>query len=364
MAKGSYSNAQRYKYPLPIRPIDASALPELYIWNPVSWCYWLYQYYQQSQPRIKWIDVAFIGGDNYKHIWVNDPEGVLWLWENGFFGSGTLSRSEPTWNRRRDESGAITNNDIALESITRQRRLDRLEFKRQRDVLEKELAELKAKSNDGNEETLSKLNQLLEEQRLQLRQFKSDQQKNDISERVNGSKTIKSDPDHDNDVQESLELMPVEAMFLSWALPVLNLSSPLELTSHMNSRQEWYKFVCQYVAYHHYRSHGWCVRSGIKFGCDYLLYKRGPPFQHAEFCIMVMNPLDSHEKDYTWYSRISRVTSGAKKTLILCYLNDSSNYNIDKLWEMWQSNQYQQVFQQFTINEVIYKRWVPGKNRD
>lgn len=41
-------------------------------------------------------------------------------------------------------------------------------------------------------------------------------------------------------------------------------------------------FLINYVAYHHFRSIGWVVKTGLKFCCDYLLYKRGPVFSHAE----------------------------------------------------------------------------------
>ena len=41
-------------------------------------------------------------------------------------------------------------------------------------------------------------------------------------------------------------------------------------------------FLVHYAAYHYYRALGWVVKGGIKFCVDYLLYKRGPVFQHAE----------------------------------------------------------------------------------
>jgi len=44
-------------------------------------------------------------------------------------------------------------------------------------------------------------------------------------------------------------------------------------------------FLVNYAVYHHYRSLGWVVRGGIKFCVDYLLYKRGPVFHHAELVI-------------------------------------------------------------------------------
>ena len=42
-------------------------------------------------------------------------------------------------------------------------------------------------------------------------------------------------------------------------------------------------FIIKYAVYHHFRSLGWVVRGGLKFSVDYLLYKRGPVFSHAEF---------------------------------------------------------------------------------
>ena len=42
-------------------------------------------------------------------------------------------------------------------------------------------------------------------------------------------------------------------------------------------------FLINYVVCHHYRSLGWVVKGGIKFCVDYLLYKRGPVFAHAEY---------------------------------------------------------------------------------
>lgn len=45
-------------------------------------------------------------------------------------------------------------------------------------------------------------------------------------------------------------------------------------------------FLINYVVYHHYRSLGWVVKGGIKFCVDYLLYKRGPVFTHAEYAAL------------------------------------------------------------------------------
>lgn len=39
--------------------------------------------------------------------------------------------------------------------------------------------------------------------------------------------------------------------------------------------------LVNYAAYQHYRALGWCVRSGVKFCVDWLLYRRGPVFSHS-----------------------------------------------------------------------------------
>lgn len=41
-------------------------------------------------------------------------------------------------------------------------------------------------------------------------------------------------------------------------------------------------FLVSYVVYHHFRSLGYVVKPGVKFTADWLLYKRGPVFNHAE----------------------------------------------------------------------------------
>lgn len=91
-------------------------------------------------------------------------------------------------------------------------------------------------------------------------------------------------------------------------------------------------FLLQYVAYHHFRSLGWVVRSGIKFCVDWLLYKRGPAFSHAEFAIVVLpvyeDPKDEQSspftpypmggaRDWVWFSSVNRVNTQVLKVSAL-----------------------------------------------
>jgi tRNA-splicing endonuclease subunit Sen2 len=107
--------------------------------------------------------------------------------------------------------------------------------------------------------------------------------------------------------EEHLQLTPEEAFFLSFSLGVLAVVDP-ETGSLISAhdqlrlfRQDSYfpstsaeslrpddPFLISYVVYHHFRSLGWVVRPGIKFAVDYLLYNRGPVFSHAEFAVMIL----------------------------------------------------------------------------
>ena len=49
-------------------------------------------------------------------------------------------------------------------------------------------------------------------------------------------------------------------------------------------------FPYQYAVYHHFRAKGYVVKDGTKFGCDFLLYKEGPPFYHAQYSVRIMQP--------------------------------------------------------------------------
>ena len=71
------------------------------------------------------------------------------------------------------------------------------------------------------------------------------------------------------------------------AFQVAHLSPPLFVSPRPTPALQFDNpFLINYIVYHHYRSLGWVVRGGIKFCVDYLLYKRGPVFAHAEFVLV------------------------------------------------------------------------------
>ncbi len=84
------------------------------------------------------------------------------------------------------------------------------------------------------------------------------------------------------------------------------------------------KFDELYTVYRDLRERGFVVRRGLKFGCDYLVYRFGPGIDHAPYGVEV---LDLGEKfDPIAIVRMGRLLHSVRKKLILA-LVDTSNHN-------------------------------------
>jgi len=187
---------------------------------------------------------------------------------------------------------------------------------------------------------------------------------------------------------EHLQLTLAEAFFLSWSLGCLRVLDPntdtfltvpellrRALASHSPcappsflSRPD-HPFLVNYVAYHHYRSLGWVVKGGIKFCVDYLLYKKGPVFHHAEFAVVICpiyedpndekaSPFDlpnSKPMDWVWLSTINRVNSQAKKALLLAYVTIPAIQQHVPVGPACLSL--------YSVREIIVRRFIPARMR-
>ncbi|PRD29411.1 UNVERIFIED_CONTAM: tRNA-splicing endonuclease subunit Sen2 [Trichonephila clavipes] len=168
--------------------------------------------------------------------------------------------------------------------------------------------------------------------------------------------------------KESLQLTFQEAYFLSYGFGCLIVK---DQDKFLNLAQLWSKmcdlspdFAVMYTAYHHFRSKGWIVRSGLKFGTDYVLYKDGPPFYHATYSVLVRTVKENLRdirgiKDLTWFSlaALNRINSTAGKGLLLLYVI-KPNMMTDV------QNSSPLCVSQFKLEEVLYKRWVASENRE
>ncbi|NIP62771.1 MAG: tRNA-intron lyase [Nitrosopumilaceae archaeon] len=57
-------------------------------------------------------------------------------------------------------------------------------------------------------------------------------------------------------------------------------------------KEEYHDFEKKYQVYKNFRDKGYIVNPGIKFGCDFAVYEKGPGIDHAPYLVQVYNRQD------------------------------------------------------------------------
>ncbi|OLN86868.1 putative tRNA-splicing endonuclease subunit tsp-2 [Colletotrichum chlorophyti] len=188
--------------------------------------------------------------------------------------------------------------------------------------------------------------------------------------------------------REHLQLTSEEAFFLAFGLGALRVVDPLTKTPIPSAdlfnifRQYSYfparavdelqpddGFLVNYAVYHHFRSMGWVPRAGIKFGVDWLLYAKGPVFDHAEFGAIILPSYSDQwwkdsdrvlpRKTWHWLHGVVRVLSHVQKSLVLVYVDVPPPPQFDEALKRGPA----EVFKLYKIREVMVKRWSSNRNR-
>ncbi|XP_057626523.1 tRNA-splicing endonuclease subunit Sen2 isoform X2 [Chionomys nivalis] len=121
-------------------------------------------------------------------------------------------------------------------------------------------------------------------------------------------------------------------------------------------------FRTTYMAYHYFRSKGWVPKVGLKYGTDLLLYRKGPPFYHASYSVIVELVDDNFEgslrRPFSWKSlaALSRVSGNVSKELMLCYLIKPSSMTSKDM-------ETPECMKRIQVQEVILSRWVSSRER-
>ena len=123
------------------------------------------------------------------------------------------------------------------------------------------------------------------------------------------------------------------------------------------------------MTYHHFRSLGFAPRPGIKFAVDWLLYLRGPVFDHAEYGVVVAPSVrtrtgrpwgkKAREMPWSWFHGTSRTLSHAVKTIAVAYVEVPPPDAFEEALEKGVVD----VLRLYSVREVIVKRWSPNRNR-
>ena len=96
-------------------------------------------------------------------------------------------------------------------------------------------------------------------------------------------------------------------------------------------KQEVHDFEKKYIVYKNFRDKGYIINPGIKFGCDFAVYERGPGIDHAPYLVQVYNKADDISS--TAVVLAGRLASSVKKQFILAI--PSSKNKIDYLSLDW-----------------------------
>ena len=415
-------------------PLKTYPLPPLILHNPFSVfyfaCSYIYQLIVPLSSHPKTGLKAYFSPES-QSVHVTDQNVARTLWENGFFGKGNLSRSEPSWLDREMRRKGIILNETS-EEVTQRRREERREFKKERarkerETIESALNEEKILNNaDANMVPLKDVSKSCGDQ---LKTLGKSEDANDpltyngtlldvpkpvhevsfvtIDKRISSSTSGRNYAEVGNDQnisiknQEHLQLTLEEAFFLVYGLGLLeikNMESGKTMTTstlltlfRMNSYFPSHTssdlrtddpFLISYVVYHHFRSLGWVVRSGVKFAVDYLLYNRGPVFSHAEFAVIIL-PSYRHPywrgnadratditkregRSWWWLHCVNRVQSQVRKSLVLVYVEIPPPQPIvtEFCFEEHSQIDISELLKSYHVREMIVKRWIPNRSRD
>lgn len=187
--------------------------------------------------------------------------------------------------------------------------------------------------------------------------------------------------------KEHFQLAPEEAFFLAFSLGALKVIDPKTKEPISNERllslfrsYSYFPpsaglrpddpFLVHYAVYHHFRSLGWVPRHGIKFGVDWILYQRGPVFDHSEFGLMVMPAFSDarweeyeHQKpkkSWSWLMGVNRVLSHVLKSLVLVYVDVPPPPVFD---EAMKEGGIAAALKKYKIREVMVRRFSVNRNR-
>ncbi|KAK5934735.1 hypothetical protein CgunFtcFv8_015103 [Champsocephalus gunnari] len=272
------------------------------------------------------------------NLLVLNPEHIKKIHNQGFFGKGVLSRARPDYSI----SDQWEQHEGFLLPVVSTSRYDEL--------LRWAGASLSAQGLDeaAVSQTLLSVSQPVEME--------------DVSR---GLREVRRSP---LSLTEYLQLSLEEAFFLVYCLGCLSVYLHQEPLSII---QLWRKFrslrpdfVSSFSAYQHLRSKGWVPKEGggAKYGVDLMLYRKGPPFYHASYSV-VIERVDgafrgSALRPFSWRSlaALSRITANVSKELMLCYIIYPAGLSEDEL-------DSPVCLSRLSVQEVIVSRWVSSKER-
>ncbi len=90
-------------------------------------------------------------------------------------------------------------------------------------------------------------------------------------------------------------------------------------------KNEYHNFDKKCLVYKNFRDKGYIVNPGIKFGCDFAVYKKGPGIDHAPYLVQVYNTSDPVSS--TDVVLAGRLASTVRKQFVLAIPRGKNDVN-------------------------------------
>ena len=128
-----------------------------------------------------------------------------------------------------------------------------------------------------------------------------------------------------------------------------------QLWQCMESRRALFPYL--YKAYSHLRMKNWVVKSGVKYGVDFVAYQHHPALVHSEYAVIVLSDEDSDGnmrlRDWLDVHCTTRLCGGVAKTLLILYIRKNGH-----------SVESPSCLESFTVEERTVTRWKPEECRN
>jgi len=98
------------------------------------------------------------------------------------------------------------------------------------------------------------------------------------------------------------------------------------------ARKVYDEFDRKYLVYKDLREKGFIVISGLKFGVDYAVYRKGPGLEHAPFLVDVIKPGSSISSDEL--VRAGRLATSVRKRFIIA-VSDPETETVEYIMFRW-----------------------------
>jgi len=90
-------------------------------------------------------------------------------------------------------------------------------------------------------------------------------------------------------------------------------------------KKEYHNFDKKFLVYKNFRDKGYIVNPGIKFGCDFAVYQKGPGIDHAPYLVQVYNASDPVSS--TDVVLAGRLATTVRKQFVLAIPHGKNNIN-------------------------------------